>query len=442
MQLPPASSSSPVVSVRNLALAAVAGLGITFALGCGGGSQSARVSADGTDPRSKTSYPLDGSLIRLTDARETLGVYDGHTGDPMTGRRFVAALRDADVVLLGETHDDPVAHRLQERIVREALAAGTGALSLEMLGRDDAAGVRRLNATADAGRPSAARVEDVLADTSLSRWAGWRRFYVPSVVAALDAGRPVVASNAPRDYVAAARTAGYGFLLGLDRRQRDLFDLPEDLAAYPAYRARFEAAMTGHAGVDVSDPARQPQAPTTLPASRPAAGESRMNARGPAASPVFLSMQAAATTTPASDGVEAMYRAQLVWDATMADSILAARSRAGAPVVHLVGGFHSDFDGGLTAMLRQTRRKVLTVSLVPADSNRLRPEDEGRADVVIYTGSPERFPRLTGDALDASPIQRRRPTTRETTRPAFRATTRPDPARETVRPTTRRNMNR
>ena len=48
-----------------------------------------------------------------------------------------------------------------------------------------------------------------------------------------------------------------------------------------------------------------------------------------------------------------MYRAQLVMDATMAESIAAA-SRAGAvKVVHLVGHFHCDFEGGLIQELRR-----------------------------------------------------------------------------------------
>lgn len=89
--------------------------------------------------------------------------------------------------------------------------------------------------------------------------------------------------------------------------------------------------------------------------------------------------------------LDGLFRAQLVWDATMARSIADALGRGRAKVVHLAGRFHSDFDGGTVQFLRRYRPgvRVLVVSLVPADAAELRPEDVGRADVVIYTGQKE-----------------------------------------------------
>ena len=367
------------------------------------------------DGRSRTRYPLDDTAVRLLgpgDAGRFLPVYDGYTGDPVTGRRLLEAIRGADVILLGETHDDPIAHRLQQRFVAEALAVGGGALSLEMLGRDDARKLDALNADIASGTVTPREVETALAETSITTWPGWRTYYLPSVVAAARAGRPVVAANAPREYVEAARTAGYGFLLSLDARQRALFALPADATAYPGYRQRFDAAMTTHQ--DVDDPAAQP--PTTLPATQPEADDGRMNALAPLTSPavVALAVQETPTTEPTVTtfemtvepliapptepaDVDPFYRAQLVWDATMADSIVTAFRRDGRPVVHLVGSFHGDFDAALPTMLRAKGLRVLVVSFVPESANRLRPEDEDRADVVIYTGRPEQFPRQDAD---------------------------------------------
>jgi hypothetical protein len=147
-------------------------------------------------------------------------------------------------------------------------------------------------------------------------------------------------------------------------------------------------------------------------------------------------------TTRSGQSVRAFYEGQLIWDATMADSIGAAVRQHGTPIVHLVGQFHSDFDGGLTTMLRRDGFDVTTVSFVPVAAYRLRPDDIGRADVVIYTG-PKR---------DLPPALPAMTTPKPATRPNIRPATRPDvvgrrpavlgrgplvPTTVPVRPTTR-----
>ena len=382
----------------------------------------------GDDPLTRTLYPKAATEVVLADAEASLPVFDGTTGEPITARRLHALLADADVILLGETHDDPVAHRLQLRFAREALATGGGALSLEMLDRDDAAAVGRVNGTSMAPE----EIEAALAGTRLAQWPAWERFYLPIVQAAVAMGRPVVAANAPRRFADAARVAGYGLLKNLDAAQRRLFALPADPDAYPRYRARFETAMGGHVGVEGA---------TTRPADEDDAGRmSAHQATAPTTNRFFTPYpQTTATAArPDPSTPDAYYRAQLVWDATMAGSIGDALSDHGRPVVHLVGNFHTDFDGGLTRMLRQggpsfsfpsdvngaeTDRttfvalgpKVLTVSFVPAAAARLRPVDEGRADVVVYTGEPERFPRLATRETVDEPTTSPSPTTRTST---------------------------
>jgi len=86
------------------------------------------------------------------------------------------------------------------------------------------------------------------------------------------------------------------------------------------------------------------------------------------------------------EDIESYFRAQQVWDATMAGSIVRASFRHDK-VVHVVGRFHSDFDGGLVQRVRARKpwAKVLTISLQPENSDRLREEDRGRADVIVYT---------------------------------------------------------
>jgi hypothetical protein len=278
-----------------------------------------------------------------------------------------------------------MAHLLQERFVREALATGNGALSLEMMTRDDQATLNRLR-----GRPGGA--ENLLADSSLRQWNRWHAFYLPAIEAALAMGRPVVAANAPREYVRMARMQGFEALEDLEPQRRRLFDVPEDPESFPEYRRRFGETMAGHGDA----------VPATRPATRPATlpGRERLNAHAP---PEQAQTRPSRGTTRAATrqaqrpprdpaSIDALFDAQLLWDATMARSILSARARHGSPVVHLVGSFHSDFDGGLTTMLRRKGQDVLTVSFVAAESQRLAPEDVGRADIVIYTGSGRPLP--------------------------------------------------
>lgn len=402
-----------------------------------------RFGPDGVDTATQTAYPLREDAIRLTDSGEQLYVFSGHTGEPMTGRQVAQAMRQADVVILGEMHTDPMAHRLQHRFVREALSRGSGALSIEMMTRDEQAMLARAQ-----NNPGVA--EQVLAETSLRGWPRWNQFYLPAIQAAMAMDRPVIASNAPRKYVREGRIYGYDYLRSLDRNEQQLFDLPEPQDDFPDYRQRVQAVVMAH-------PTTQPATiPSTQPTTRPE--RERMNAHAP-----FERQQQRATTGPqtrragpasqptragtrpatrptfrerAPGDPQAFYESQLVWDATMAQSILAAR-RHGTPVVHLVGSFHSDYDGGLASMLELRGQDVLTVSFVPEDSQRLRPEDVGRADIVIYTGAnrplPPEKPVTTRPAGRVSPAAtqparqpvRRTPTTAPATRPAASPTTRP-----------------
>ncbi len=71
----------------------------------------------------------------------------------------------------------------------------------------------------------------------------------------------------------------------------------------------------------------------------------------------------------------------------MADSIIDALARGNRPIVHVVGQFHSDFDGGLVTRLRadQPAVNILTISVIDAPApERPSEEDYGRAGVLVY----------------------------------------------------------
>jgi uncharacterized iron-regulated protein len=185
------------------------------------------------------------------------------------------------------------------------------------------------------------------------------------VNAASAAGRPVIASNAPRRYVTVARTKGYERLRELTPDQQQLYVVPDSIID-GGYRDRFQELMQGMVAPHL--PAPEHAAPGEGDDSAGQASEANRDAA-------------------VTEMVAGYYRAQNLWDATMAASIASGAGRGSAPVVHVVGQFHIDFDGGLAQRVRSLMpgARVVTISLV--DSATMTDEDHGRADVVVCIGA-------------------------------------------------------
>lgn len=279
-------------------------------------------------------------IPRVQSGPRSLAMFRGDTGDRLDWYALSAGIRWADIVIVGEQHDDANAHVVQEAIVGETIAAWPGtAVSMEMLERDE-------QPTVDAYLRGEITRAEFIERTGSADWASkgsWDGFYQPVVEAARRGGCPVVAANAPRRFVKMARTEGYDALRALPPGDRALFSLPERDAP-EAYRARFKDFMES-GGAEHDD-----------------------------------------------EHVDRVMLAQRLWDSTMADSIV--RALAGLPrnakVVHLVGQFHSEYDGGLVSEIqaRAPWAKVLTVTVQKGESRALREEDRGKADVVVYGVEP------------------------------------------------------
>ena len=279
-----------------------------------------------------------------TSVAVTLPVVDGRTGDPMAWGDLVARAADADIVVLGEIHNDAAGHAVQLALLQAVLAEpGRTALALEMLERDEQALVQDyVEGIIDA--------EQFATLTFSTRWGGaegtWAGWYQPMVDATKDAGGTIVAANAPRRYVRLARTGGYEALDAIGPPRDALFDRPDELPE-GEYRRRFAEAM----GVTHDDD---------------------MSGDGEEDAP----------------WLEAMFRSQMVWDVTMAESVADARESGADRVLLMIGQFHADFEGGTVAHLRERRPndEILVVSLQPVVADALREDDAGRADVVVFTG--------------------------------------------------------
>lgn len=334
--------------------------------GCHGGSGAVRV-----QPRVDAS-PIDAAAIADRDPR-TLTIFDGSTGEPIAWQDLIAAIADADAIILGEQHDDGVGHAAQLAIVQDVAAlrshlATRGALAMEMLERDEQAVTDDyLEGLIDA--PTLATL------THSTTWAGegsWANWYQPIIDAARDAGWRVIAANAPRRYVRLARTHGYERLRELPAERRALIALPR---TWPLdYRQRF---------VDVMSAMRHEAQPQQPPS------ETVQGATDDAAAHEPPPPAAAAHGPIPTERINASFRSQLLWDSTMADSIARARRAGAKPVIHLVGQFHSDFNGGTVQELRARlgrNARIATVSMQRREQDALHDDDHGRADFVIYTG--------------------------------------------------------
>ena len=284
----------------------------------------------------------------VTPVREPAGstyvpqrVYDTRRAAFTDFETMLANLARADVILVGEQHDDPNTHRL-EAAVLEGLSRRRVPviLSLEMFERD-------VQPALDAYLAGTVPEEEFL--KGARPWPRYATDYRALVEIARAHGWPVVAANVPRriaaDVAKSGRTAVDG-LMSADRpfAARDL-QCPRG-----PYFDRFAEQMGSH------------QAP-------------------------------GATTSTDDAATERYYWAQCVKDETMAESIAAAVSKQdGRPgaVVHVTGAFHSDFGTGTAERVRRRLegRRVAVVSIMPVENlDAVAPgdDDRTRADYLLYT---------------------------------------------------------
>lgn len=256
---------------------------------------------------------------------------------------MAASLAKADVVLVGEQHDDPNTHRL-ELAVLEALARRRGGLvlSLEMFERDVQG---RLDQFVRGQLP-----EPEFLATSRP-WPRYASDYKPLVDLAAARQWPVVAANVPRPVASEVSKNGLGVLAGKPASERAWAARELRCTPQGEYFDRFGRAMGSH-------PGEGDEAAKRLSAQR-------------------------------------FYEAQCLKDETMAESIAAAHAAAStadtrAIVVHMNGAFHSDFHLGTAERVarRMPNARVAVITMMPVadlDAIELSGEDLRRADYLVFT---------------------------------------------------------
>lgn len=257
-------------------------------------------------------------------------LWDSRSGRQATPAAFLAEAVAARWVLLGEKHDNAAHHRLQARIVAGLGAAGRRpAVVWEMAEPEHAAALRDARA---------GDVEDLGAALQWEArgWPSWAE-YQPIAEAALRYDLPMRPGKPARDRV---RSVSRGEPLPQD--------LAERLGWRQAYPEHLEAPLLAELRASHCD--RLPEA--ALPR---------------------------------------MLQVQRLWDAWMADSLLAAEAAGADGAVLIAGSGHVREDRAVPWHLRRRGAgEALTLALVEVAAGRVRPADyaafdPARFDFVWFT---------------------------------------------------------
>jgi uncharacterized iron-regulated protein len=251
-------------------------------------------------------------------------------GAPADYDQMLTQLAQADVVLFGEQHNDPIAHWLELQVAKDlAKLKGPGqlVLGLEMFERD----VQPLLAGYAAGT-----VPDSAFERQSRPWPNYATDYRPLLQFARQARLPIVATNAPRRY---AQQVARGSLAALDKlpaaEKSYLAPLPLsvdfNLPGYKNMAAMFGGSASAHGG-----------------------------------------------------GARTIIEAQALKDATMAAAIRASLA-PGQTLLHLNGSYHSDHHDGIVAYLRMPAKAPLRIkTLSVVTQNQLQQLEKENVDLADY----------------------------------------------------------
>ncbi len=226
---------------------------------------------------------------------------------------ILQAIAAAQVVYLGETHDDPADHTAQLEIVQALAQQNEMAIALEMFQRP-------FQPALDAYLAGTLTEAELIAQSEYNtRWAFPWEFYAPILRYAKANQIPLIALNTPTEVTRQVARAGLASLTDTDLA--DIPPLAEIDTTKQAYRSWMEAAFSAHGSSDRS-----------------------LN-------------------------FENFFAAQVLWDETMAEGI--AQQLAADPdrqIIVFTGEGHIAYSYGIPSRVARRRPATLqaTVMLIPA----------------------------------------------------------------------------
>ena len=247
-------------------------------------------------------------------------------GKQVSYRKMMKTLREKDIVLFGELHNNPISHWLQYEVTSDLHTTRKLILGAEMFEADNQTFLSNY-------------LSDDISYTeldSLARlWPNYLTDYAPLVDFAKAKKLPFIATNIPRRYASLVYKKGFAALDTLSAEEKSWMaplPIPFD-PGLPAYQKILE---------ELGD-----------------------------------------------HGSPELVKAQAIKDATMAYFIL-KNYQEGHQFIHYNGAFHSDDDEGIVWYLRREKNDVryATISTVSQDSvDRLLKINHGKADFIICVDS-------------------------------------------------------
>ena len=242
-------------------------------------------------------------------------------GKSASYKKMLADLRDADVILFGEYHNNPIAHWMQQEVAGDL---GGYDLGLEMFETDEQAALDRFMD----GKLTVAQLDSTIGGL----WPNFQTDYLPLLTQAREAGARAVATNTPRRYARMVFQRGFVVLQSLSALEQQ--ELPPLPPPYDGELSMYKAMVTDGLG------------------------------------PGHAS--------------ENFPKAQAIKDATMA-WFIAKNLRSGRPMLHLNGSYHSDNYEGIGWYLRQYKPQLKVVTITTLEQPDVRKLEAASVGVADYT---------------------------------------------------------
>ena len=275
-------------------------------------------------------------------------------GNRVSQADMLNRLKEANVVFVGEEHDDPIAHQLELDILQGLYTEHPKVmLSMEMFERDVQP---QLNEYLDGfiTEPSF---------LACSRpWPNYKTDYRPLVEFCKANHISIIAANAPRRYVNMVSREGMSSLNKLPKISKSyIAPIPYSMKLPSGYETELDSifGVSHEAGVKKDEMKKGESVDASMPSP------------------------------------ENMKQAQALWDSTMADSVeKAIHTHPGYLIMQMNGRMHSDSGWGIAARLHQKmpHLKILIVSIHKAGAPMIYRNDEQSAGdyVILTTTQPEK----------------------------------------------------